>query len=58
MNWTDSMNENDLKEIEQLNATIAEYLSEIQSLTDEVLELRKENRRIKLQARNVCCDED
>ena len=52
------MNENDLKEIEQLNATIAEYLSEIQSLTDEVLELRKENRRIKLQARNVCCDED
>ena len=52
------MNENDLKEIEQLNATIAEYLSELQSLTDEVLELREENQRLKNQGRSVCCDED
>jgi len=52
------MKESDVKELEQLHAERAVDETIIQSLTDEVIELKEELRRVKAQARNVCCDED
>ena len=51
------MKESDIKELEQLHAELAESQTIIQSLTDDVIELKAENQRIKNQAGN-CCDED
>ena len=52
------MRENDVKELEQLHAELAVAETINQSLTDEIIELKEEVRRVKAQARNVCCDED
>ncbi len=52
------MRESDVKEVEQLYAEIAEFESIIQTLTDDIIELKIENQKIKNQAGNVSCDED
>jgi len=52
------MRENDLKELEQLHAELAEYVSEIQSLNDEIIELKIELQRVINQAGHISCDED
>ena len=52
------MKEADLKELEQLHAEIAEYLTEIQSLNDEIAHLKVELQRAINQGNHVFCDED
>jgi len=51
------MKESDLKELEQLHAELAESQTIMQSLVDDIAELKTENQRIKNQAKNGC-DED
>jgi len=51
------MKESDVKELEQLHAELAESQTIIQSLVDDIAELKIENQRIKNQA-GSCCDED
>jgi len=51
------MKESDLKELEQVHAELAESQTIIQSLFDDIAELKSENQRIKNQAKNGC-DED
>jgi len=51
------MKESDIKELEQLHAELAISETVIQSLVDDIAELKSENQRIKNQAKNGC-DED
>jgi len=51
------MKESDVKEVEQLHAELAASETIIQSLVDDIAELKIENQRIKNQAKNGC-DED
>jgi len=54
---TRDMKESDVKEVEQLHAELAASETIIQSLVDDIAELKIENQRIKNQAGNGC-DED
>ena len=51
------MKESDIKELEQLHAELAASETIIQSLADEIAELKIDKQRLINQA-GLCCDED
>jgi len=51
------MREDDVKEVEKLHAELAESQTIIQSLVDEIAELKLDKQRLINQA-GTCCDED
>ena len=51
------MREDDVKEVEKLHAELAAADTIIQSLTDEIVELKTNIQRLINQA-GTCCDED
>jgi len=52
------MKESDVKELEQLHAELAEYLTEIHSLNDEIAHIKCELQMAINQGNSVFCDED